>query len=147
MCLPVLGVIGSVISGIGAAMGAAAQAASHRAQAEAQRRQADIERRMGAYKAERQQDQVDRVLGQQRANFAGTGLALTGGAADTIMDSATEGALDVAAIRWSSASQADTHMYNAKIEDMNAKSAQRSVPIAFLTPVISGVASYGSNFG
>lgn len=147
MCMAALGLIGSVVSGVGAAMGAQAQAASHRAAAAAQRRQANLETMSGSYQSQRKQEQVDRVLGQQRAAYASSGIALTGGAADTIQDSATEGALDVAAIRWGSGMQAQTHEYNAKIEDMNARSASRSAPIAFLTPVISGVARFGSSFG
>lgn len=147
MCMMALGLIGSVVSGVGAAMGASAQAASHRAAAAAQRRQGEVTRMSGAYEAQRKQEQVDRVIGQQRAAYASGGIALTGGAADTIQDSATEGALDVAAIRWGSGMQAQTHEYNAKIEDMNARSAQRSAPIAFLTPVLGGVARFGSSFG
>ncbi|MFA7602564.1 MAG: hypothetical protein WCY29_06105 [Novosphingobium sp.] len=147
MCIAALSLIGSVVSGVGAAMGASAQAASHRAAAQAQRRQADIERISGSYQSQRKQEQVDRVIGQQRADYASGGIALTGGAADTIQDSATEGALDVAAIRWGSGMQAQTHEYNARVEDMNAKSAQRSAPIAFLTPVLSGVAKFGQSFG
>ena len=147
MCIAALGLIGSVVSGIGAAMGAQAQAASHKAAAQAQRRQADIERMSGSYKAQRQQEQVDRVTGQQRAAYASGGIALTGGAADTIQDSAAEGALDVAAIRWGSTMQSQTHLHNAAVEDMNAKSAQRAAPIAFLTPVIGGFAKFGSSFG
>lgn len=147
MCMMALGLIGSVVSGVGAAMGAQAQAQSHRAAAEAQRRQANLETMSGSYQSQRKQEQVDRVIGQQRAAYASSGIALTGGAADTIQDSATEGALDVAAIRWGSGMQAQTHEYNARIEDMNAKSAQRSAPIAFLTPVLGGVARFGSSFG
>lgn len=147
MCMMALGLIGSVVSGVGAAMGAQAQAQSHRAAAEAQRRQANLETMSGSYQSQRKQEQVDRVIGQQRAAYASGGIALTGGAADTVQDSATEGALDVAAIRWGSGMQAQTHEYNAKIEDMNARSAQRSAPIAFLTPVLGGVARFGSSFG
>lgn len=150
MCAPALTLISGLISGIGAAAQASAQAASHKAAAEAQRRQAQIETITGAYKAERQQDQVDRVLGSQRASFAAGGLSMSGSPSDLVIESAQEGALDVAAIRWSSSMQAQTHNYNAKIEDMNARSAKRAAPIAFLTPVlgaVTNVARYQSSFG
>lgn len=147
MCVAVLSLIGGVISGIGAMQQAKAAAASEQAQAEARRRQALIDQDSGAYKAQQQQRQVDRVLGKQRAGFLSSGISLSGSATDVIEESAMEGALDVAAIRWNSQVSADNERYNAKINDMNAKNARASAPIAFLAPVLSGVAKFGSSFG
>ena len=151
MCLPaiapIFGLIGSVVSGIGAMQQAKAAAASEQAQADARRRQALIDQDSGAYKAQQQQRQVDRVLGKQRAGFLSSGISLSGSATDVIEESAMEGALDVAAIRWISQVSADNERYNAKINDMNAKNAKASAPIAFLTPVLSGVAKFGESFG
>lgn len=147
MCVAVLSLIGGVISGIGAMQQAKAAAASEQAQADARRRQAVIDQDSGAYKATQQRRQVDRVLGKQRAGFASSGIALSGTAADVIDESTAEGALDVAAIRWNSQISADNERYNAKINDMNAKNAKASAPIAFLTPVLSGVAKFASSFG
>lgn len=147
MCISALSIIGGIVSGIGAMQQANAAAASEQAQAEARRRQAVIDQDSGAYKAQQQQRQVDRVLGRQRASFLSSGVALSGSAAEVIDESAMEGALDVAAIRWNSQLSADNERYNAKINDMNAANARAAAPIAFITPVLSGVAKFGSSFG
>lgn len=149
MCLPtaVFGLIGSVVSGIGGAMQAQQQAANHQAQAALQRRQAAIETEAGSYKAKQQQGQVDRALGQQRAAMAASGLALSGTPGDIIAESAAEGALDVAAIRWNSDLASENLRYEAKISDQNAKSAKSAAGISFITPIIGGVARFGESFG
>ncbi len=143
MCLPI---IGGIISGIGAAVGAAGQAAGHKADAAMQRRQMRIEHETGAYEGARTSDGVKRVLGQARSSAAANGLAIGGSVADVIDESAQEGALDVAAIRWNSGIRVDNANYRARVSDMNAKIAGAAVPVAFLSPVISGVARYTSNF-
>lgn len=144
MCLPV---IGGVISGVGAAMGAMSAKAQAQGQAAMDRRQANIEATTAGYKADRTQDDINRTTGQQRAGFAANGVGLSGSAADTIADSAEEGALDVAAIRWNSKLTQDNLRYKAKLNDMNAKQAGMSAPIAFLSPVISGIGTYSNSFG
>lgn len=143
MCLPI---IGGVISGVGAAMGAAAQAASAKGQQAMDERQAGIEVATGAYKADRTQDDVNRTLGQERAGFAANGVGLSGSAADTISDSAEEGALDVAAIRWNSKLAGENLQYKAKLDNMNAQQATAAIPFAFAAPVINGISTYKSSF-
>lgn len=147
MCAPILGIIGGIVSGIGAMAQANAAAASAEAQANMQDRQALIERTTGAYKAERQAERVKQIEGSQRANYAASGLALTGTAQDVIDDSAAQGALDIAAIRWNSQLNADNLNYSAKVSRANAKSARAAAPIAFLSPVIGSVARFGESFG
>ncbi len=151
MCLPVIApILAGVVSGVGAAMGAKAQQAQADANAALNERQAKIETETGAYKAQRTQDQVDRTLGAQRAGFAANGVALSGSAEDVVMDSAEEGALDVAAIRWNSRLASDNFKYQAKIDKMNSKIASKAAPLAFIAPVIGGIgqgiASYQSDF-
>jgi hypothetical protein len=146
MCLPVLGLIGGVVSGIGAAMGANAEAAGLEGQAKFKERQAIMEREAGGAKARQIQGQVDRTSGAQRAGFAANGIALSGSAEDVLIDSAEEGALDVATVRWNSALAADNLKYQAKMDRMNAKTARRSAPLAFLSPVISGAASFAGEY-
>lgn len=143
MCLPI---IGGVISGIGAAMGAASSAAQSKGQEQMDLRQAGIEQQTGAYKADRTQDDINRTLGQERAGFAANGVGLSGSAADTVSDSTEEGALDVAAIRWNSKLAGDNLRYKAKLDNMNAKAAQSSIPFAFAAPVINGISTYSSKF-
>lgn len=145
MCLPVLGVVGGIMSGVGAAMGAKGEAAGLRGQAAFKDRQADLEQVSGNYKANRTQDQVDRTLGAQRAGFAANGIS-GGSVADVVNDTAEEGALDVAAIRWNSSLAADNLKYQAKMDRMNAKTVSRSVPFAFAAPVLNSVAQFGGEF-
>lgn len=145
MCLPI---IGAVISGAGAAMGAMNQSAAYKAEQKIQERQALIERQQGAYESQRTREDVDRTLGAARAGFAANGLDITyGSPADTLIDSEEEGALDVAAIRYNTRLKSDTSRYKAAVAGMNAKAAGSAAPIAFLSPVISGVAKYASSFG
>lgn len=163
MCGPILGLVGGVMSGIAGAMGAQSQAAeyaqaaeNHKAQAALERRQASIERTAGSYKAVKQQETVDRVLGSQRAAIGGSGISLSSGTAeDVISETAEEGAMDVAAIRWNSSLSGENQMYQSRISDMSAfgasqasKRAAKAAPLAFLTPVVGAVAKFGeSAFG
>jgi hypothetical protein len=84
--------------------------------------------------------------GCQRAGFAANGIALSGSAEDTLLDSAEEGALDVATVRWNSKLAADNLRYSAKIDKMNAKTTRQSMPLAFISPVLSSAAQYGGEF-
>lgn len=147
MCMAAMGLFGAVLSGIGAKAQSDQEAANLRSQAEMQRRQAAITQTTGAYKAQRKQEEVDRVLGQNRAAYAGSGVALSGSPLTVIEDSATEGALDVAAIRWNSGMEATSQRHNAKISDTSAKATQKAGNLAFITPIIGGIAKYGSSFG
>lgn len=146
MCMQALGLFASVLSGIGAAAQVDNEAANLRSQAEMQRRQAAVEQTTGAYQADRKREEVQRALGAQRAAYSGSGVALSGTAADVIQDSATEGEMDVRAIRWNSGMQATTQRHNAKISDESAKNVAKTRSIAFLTPVLSGVAKFGQSF-
>lgn len=146
MCWAAIGLIGSVVAGVGAKREADQQAANYSAQAEAQRRQAGIITTTGAYQAQRKQEEVDRAVGAQRAAYGGSGVALSGSALDVIDESATEGAMDVAAIRWNSGMEATTQRANAAVSDANARAAKKASKLAFLTPIIGGVAKFGSSF-
>lgn len=144
MCLPI---IGGVISGIGAVMGAKAQSDSLKAQSRFEARQADLERMSGSIKATRQREQVDRILGQQRAGFAANGVAMDGSAFDVAADTEREGDLDVQSIRWNSQIASDNLKYKSEVSKANAKAVSKQIPISFMTPVISGLAQYGQSFG
>lgn len=144
MCLPI---IGAVISGIGSAMSSLTAAAQAKAQAQMQKRQAQIERESGVYAAARKTDEVNRLLGSGRAATASNGLAFSGSAADVLDESATEGAMDVAGIRWNTRLQSDNLQYQAKISNMNAKANMMAAPFNFLSPIISGAAKYQGSYG
>lgn len=151
MCLPgiapILAFAGSVVQGVGAKRQMDQEAANQQSQAAAQRRQAGLTQTTGAYRAQRKQEEVDRVLGQNRAAYAASGVALSGSPETVIADSAAEGALDVAAIRWNSGGEADSLRTSARTSDQNAKNARGAGTLAFLAPVIGGVAQLSSSFG
>lgn len=144
MCLPI---VGAVISGIGSAMSAMTAAAQAKAQAQMQKRQALIERESGAYAAARKTDEVQRLLGSGRAATVANGLAFDGSAGEILDESATEGAMDVAGIRWNTRLQSDNLQYQAKISNMNAKASMMAAPFNFLSPIISGAAKYQGSYG
>lgn len=152
MCMPqliapVFGLIGGVVQGIGAKAKANQESANYKAQAENEKRQAAVVQTTGAYKAQRQEDQVQRVLGQQRAAYAGSGVALSGTPLDTIEESAVEGALDVAAIRWNTDAEATTQRQNAAVSTASAKATKKAGNLAFISPIIGSVAQFGKGFG
>jgi hypothetical protein len=147
MCLAAaIGLAGSVVSGIGAAQQAKAQQASINAQAKLQGRQMQIDRETTGYEVSRTQDKIDRTLGAQRAGFISSGVGLSGSALDIMGETETEGALDVAAIRWNSKLRQDNIGYEQKITKMNAKDAGRAATTAFLAPVIGGAARFAGSF-
>lgn len=150
MCLAIIGAIaglaGSVVSGAAAASAAQQQAENDRAIAKQHERQAEINVQTGVYEAARTKDVVRRTIGAQRAGYSANGIALEGSAAEVIDDTAREGALDIAAIRWNSDLKADNDKYAAKISRINANSAERSAGAAFLAPVLGGIARFGNSF-
>lgn len=150
MCTPIaaagIGAAGSVVQGFGAASQAKSEEASLNAKAAGQERQAEIDKQAAEYEAARTEDTIRRTTGAQRAGFAANGIALDGSAAEVIADTEAEGALDVAAIRWNSQIKQDNSKYDAKISRMNADSAGASAGLAFIAPVIGGVAKFAGAF-
>lgn len=152
MCTPVLalatvGVVGGVIQGSAAASAATTRAGNYETQSQLEERQADLERESGEYSADRLAERVERVLGEQRAQYAAGGIALTGSAADVITESAMEGAMDVEMIRWNSELRASNLEVESKVSRANARAASASTGAAFLAPVINSVARFGGAFG
>lgn len=145
--LAVIGIAGSVASGVGAAAQSLNNAASMEAQAAGVERDADAAKKASAYEAARTRETVERTLGNQRAGFAANGVALSGSALEVMQDTAIEGDLDVEAIKWNSTVKTDGMKYEAKQLRANAAGARASAPLAFLTPVLGGVGRYGGSFG
>lgn len=150
MCLPIIAgiapLLSGVVSGIGGAMQAKNQAAQYKGQERMAKREGQIEQERGAYEGARTVDQINRTQGAARAGMIANGVGLTGSSADVIQDSATEGALDVAAIRWNSNLKVENSRFSAEQAKRNAKSASASAPLAFISPVISGAATYAGSF-
>ncbi|QEN88231.1 hypothetical protein FZC33_18820 [Labrys sp. KNU-23] len=117
-------IAGTGLSAIGAIQQGNAAKAQSDAQAEAYRRQAQIETMTGEYQAGRKQDQVDSTIGTQTALTGGSGVNLDGSPTDVIGSTASEGALDVAAIRWNAKNQTNNLNYQARLANIAGRNAQ-----------------------
>jgi hypothetical protein len=144
MCLQIAA---GVIAGIGGLMGNLQAKAAANANAKAQDAAAQQEQQAGAYASARKTEQVQRALGEERANISSNGLGLTGTSAAIVNESAVEGQLDVDAIRWNATTRANNLRYQAAVSRMNAKAEGFAAPISFLTPVIGSVAKYAESAG
>lgn len=142
-----LGMVGGIFQGIGAAQQRQQNAAGMEASARGIDRDIGAEREATAYTVARTREAIARTQGSARAGFASRGLALSGSAADVLRETAMEGDLDVAAIRWSSAEKIKSMEYQRDLLKYNAKQERAAAPLAFITPVIGGAAKFGGSFG
>jgi hypothetical protein len=132
---------GAAVSAAGSAMGIAQQAAAQRQQARMHDRQAIMERQAGAFRAARETERVQGILGQGVAAAGANGVRIQGTTGRAIQDIATGGALDVAATRWNAASAADNEMILSDQANVNAKNTMMAMPFAIATPFINAAAS------
>lgn len=151
MCNPIaaagIGLFGSVLQGIGAAQQRYDNADSADASARGIDRDIGAEREATAYTVARTREGLSRTQGNARAGFAANGLALSGSVQDVLRDTAIEGDLDVEAIKWSSGEKIKSMEYQRDTLKFNAGRERAAAPLAFITPVISGAAKFGSSFG
>jgi len=149
MCTPialgVAAVAGGVMSGIGGYQSHMTNATNYTMQANALGRDIAAEQETTAYTVARTREDVQRTLGSARAGYAANGLALSGSAADVLNETALEGEMDIAAIRWNSQVKVDSLKYQQKVARANAKAEKAAAPIAFFSNVFSAVG--GANFG
>lgn len=139
MCLPM---IGGIVSAVGGLMSGMQQSAQYKAQAKALKEQAQGERNVGAYESARAQERGDLAVSKNITGMAAKGLDITTGTPqDVILDSATEVALDVGAIRANAQTQSNKTDYEAVIAQKNAKSAKTGAIIGAIAPVLSGIGS------
>lgn len=132
---------GSLMAGAAQSSANKAQAAQYEAQAQLQRRQADIEQVTGQYEARKKQDQIDRVTATQRNRVAGSGVSIEGSPTDIMLDTAREGALDVAAIQWGQGLKATNLGYSADISQMNAGISRQAAKTAMTTGFVNAASS------
>jgi len=106
MCSPVamgiMSLAGGVMQGMGAAQQLEAQAQTHANNAEVARMEQMETHIAGAYQMSRLMDEAKRIGGANRAAVAEGGLAMSGSAADVVLDTEREIALDHDAIRFNS---------------------------------------------
>ncbi len=149
MCTPVaLGVAaigGGVLSGIGQWNQHNTNATNYTMQANGLQRDIDAEKQASAYEIAGTRTAVQKTLGSARAGYAANGLALSGSAAQVLDDSAIEGELDIAAIRWNSDVKVGNLKYSQKVARSNARAERSAGPLAFFGSVFSAAGS--ANFG
>jgi hypothetical protein len=145
MCTPVLlggaAVLGGGISGIGAWNQRNTNATNYTMQANGLQRDIDAEKEASAYEMAATRTAVQKTLGSARAGFAANGLALSGSAAQVLDDTAIEGELDIAAIRWNSDVKVGNLAYSQKVARSNAKAERAAGPLAFFGNVFSAAGS------
>lgn len=141
LVLPALAIAGGVVSGIGAANTQNTNAANYTMQANGLQRDIDAEKQATAFEIASTRRTVQKTLGSARAGYAANGLALSGSAAETLNDSALEGELDIAAIRWNSDVKVGNLEYQQKVARANAKASKAAAPLAFFGSVFSAAGS------
>lgn len=134
-------VVGGGISGIGAWNQHNTNATNYTMQANGLQRDIDAEKEASAYETAATRTAVQKTLGSARAGFAANGLALSGSAAQVLDDTAIEGDLDIAAIRWNSEVKVGNIKYQQKVARANAKSEKAAGPLAFFGNVFSAAGS------
>lgn len=141
MCTPLaLGIAGGVVSGIGAFNQKQTDATNYTMQANGLQRDIDAEKQASAFEIASTRREVSKTLGSARAGYAANGLALSGSAAEVIDQSAIEGELDLAAIRWNSGVKVGNLEYAQKGARANAKASKQAAPLAFFGSVFSATA-------
>ncbi len=151
MCTPValgvVGIAGGFASGISGYQQQMTNAANYKMQAAGLERDIGAEKEASAYEIARTRETVAKTLGSARAGYAANGLALDGSAAEVLTDTATEGDLDVASIRWNSDVKIGNLKYQQTVAKTNAKSSRDAAPLAFITPILGSVGRFGNQFG
>lgn len=124
MCVPMIGLLGGLVSGIGSMAAASGQANAANANAAYMERQAIIERQKSAYEAGRAEDRAKNLRGKQIAMAGATGLETEGSVGEVLIDTLNQQTLDVQAIRYGGEVNATNFEYRASIERMNAQNYQ-----------------------
>lgn len=132
---------GMAATAVSAVSSLRAQEKNSEMQADAADRQAKIERSTGKYNADRREEEVERVLGQQSAAAGASGMGFDDAVGNETL---IEGDLDVRAIRWQSNLAAETSEFEARGHRFNAKQSRKAMPLAFAAPILGGM---GGMFG
>ena len=151
MCNPAialgLGLAGGLLQGVGAAQQRETNAQSLELRNAAISRDIEVEKKTSAYEIAAARTKIAQTQGMARVGYAANGLALSGSAAQVLTDSATEGDLDVATIRWNSKTKIGGMKFEQEVNSYNAGQERASEGLAFVTPIISGAARFGGSFG
>ncbi len=146
MCIPALGLIGGLVSAAGTLAGASAQSAQFKAQAKFAERQAEIERERGAVEAARQRRAGDRLFGGRVAQFAKSGVTLSGAPSVVLSNVQAENELDTDRIRLSARAREDQQRFSAGLSRARARDARTQGIFGAVSPLISQLGQL-SQFG
>jgi hypothetical protein len=154
--------VGSAVSGIGlgtaaslvgtglSAVGSIAQGQAAKAQSDAQAKgleqQASYEQQAGEYQAARKNDEVQGVMGTQVAQGGASGFDLTGSPSDAISSTASQGQMDIDAIKTNALGQAQNLRYQANVTRAAGRSAQTAGYIGAFTNLASGIGGAYSDY-
>lgn len=163
--MPVIGLIGSLASGVLGAVGAQQQA---RAQADAAEYQAQVarnnaiieqqkaaaERQKGAVDAQQQDFQSRQLMGKQLAGMAASGVDVESGTATNIRQSQAElsrldtltTAANAERRAWGYDVAATNQQAQAGLYQMQARDARRAGSLAAFSSILGGITSFGSRW-
>lgn len=135
---------GTGLSAVGAIQQGNAAKASADAQAALDTRQATMTTLQGEYQAQRQQDKINQVTGSQIAGISGSGVDISGSPSDVIASSASEGALDVEAIRYGAKANSQNLVYQGQVARQSGQSAQTAGYLGAAGGLLGGLAKLGT---
>lgn len=144
MCPMILGFASTAISAAGSVMGGMMARSQASAQSAAYKRQANMELLQGEYQAQRKQDEINQLTGQQIAGTAASGVQLEGSPTDVIRSTVSEGAMDVGTIKWNARTASDTLKYKADLSDIEGKNAMAGGIMGGVGSLVSGLGKMGS---
>lgn len=137
---------GGAVQGISGYQQQKALAAQSQANADLLKRQALLERDKTSYDGFQHQKDARRLTAKQLASTSYSGFLVDGSTLDFIESSAAESDLDLQAIRYGGQVQANNLELQAQQRRYDAKSQSKAAGLAFISPVISSVASLGRGF-
>lgn len=162
MCLPVMGLLGGVVSAMGSIYSGMAASAQYKgqeavmkAEAQAKKYQAQSQANAGSYESSIKLDEGKRLVGKQVTALATSGVDVASGTpGEVIADSASSVNMDVAAIRANWQDKANLSTYESQIALMNAKNAKNNAKMAMtggiigaLSPIVGSFSSTKTSFG
>lgn len=151
MCTPAIAIAGTLLGGVVQAAGVQAQA---NAQADAEERRAkfaerqkEVNQTQASFDRKRTQQQLARILGNNRAAGAERGLSQTGSLVDVTDDNTLEAAQDMEAIRFKAEGERDNLTYEQKSARARARSARSAGRIGAFGAILGGVTSAATTLG
>jgi hypothetical protein len=152
-----LSAYGQIQQGNAAMESARYQSAIQRNNAIMEENRATQERMKGDVEANQKRREIARLIGAQRAGVGASGVEMSGSYLDVLSDSATQGALDVAMIRYNAETRARDYEFSASnlraqsdltlAEGRSAKQASRIGAFATLLGTASSVSGMWNTHG